>query len=211
MEPLSKLQELIGVGPATATLLLSLADPDDVPFFSDETYAWLCRRPGEEEDDDDDEKEETRGPRRKGGAKVKGKAGSKAEGGGKLKLRYNWKEYGELFDAVQRLRRRLADEGSQGEKGGKKAAVGALDVEKVSWVLGHYDAAEDVLLPSSVEERGLQLAEKEDSATMTAASAAAAKKRKRKASNTDGDGSATAAAAAAATRKSTRSRSSIVQ
>lgn len=32
---------LKGVGPATATLLLSVHDPDGTPFFSDELYAWL--------------------------------------------------------------------------------------------------------------------------------------------------------------------------
>lgn len=32
-----------GVGPATATLILSVGHPDDVPFFSDELYAWLTQ------------------------------------------------------------------------------------------------------------------------------------------------------------------------
>lgn len=31
-----------GVGPATAALLLSVHDPDNVIFFSDEAYWWLC-------------------------------------------------------------------------------------------------------------------------------------------------------------------------
>ncbi|KAI6783064.1 uncharacterized protein J7T54_000566 [Emericellopsis cladophorae] len=36
------LSKLRGVGPATASLLLSVHDPDRVIFFSDEAYFWLC-------------------------------------------------------------------------------------------------------------------------------------------------------------------------
>ncbi|KAL7812907.1 hypothetical protein V8C44DRAFT_61159 [Trichoderma aethiopicum] len=36
------LSELKGVGPATASLLLSVHDADNVLFFSDEAYYWLC-------------------------------------------------------------------------------------------------------------------------------------------------------------------------
>ncbi|KAF2719539.1 hypothetical protein K431DRAFT_286668 [Polychaeton citri CBS 116435] len=35
-----KLQSLKGVGPATASLVLSVYDPENVPFFSDELYRW---------------------------------------------------------------------------------------------------------------------------------------------------------------------------
>lgn len=34
--------KLKGVGPATASLLLSVHDPDRVIFFSDEAFWWLC-------------------------------------------------------------------------------------------------------------------------------------------------------------------------
>jgi hypothetical protein len=33
---------LKGVGPATASLLLSVHDPENIIFFSDEAYRWLC-------------------------------------------------------------------------------------------------------------------------------------------------------------------------
>ncbi|PTB73565.1 hypothetical protein M440DRAFT_1361711, partial [Trichoderma longibrachiatum ATCC 18648] len=36
------LSELKGIGPATASLLLSVHDADNVLFFSDEAYYWLC-------------------------------------------------------------------------------------------------------------------------------------------------------------------------
>lgn len=38
-----KLSELKGIGPATASLLLSIHDKDNVLFFSDEVFLWLCR------------------------------------------------------------------------------------------------------------------------------------------------------------------------
>src|SRR5207248_1086630 len=36
------LTKLPGVGPATAALLLSVRDPDRVPFFADEVFWWVC-------------------------------------------------------------------------------------------------------------------------------------------------------------------------
>lgn len=38
MEDLTKLK---GIGPATASLLLSVCHPEEVPFFSDELYRWV--------------------------------------------------------------------------------------------------------------------------------------------------------------------------
>ncbi|KAK6860182.1 hypothetical protein PG995_003818 [Apiospora arundinis] len=40
--------KLKGIGPATASLLLSVHDPDKVIFFSDEAFYWLCHdaKPG---------------------------------------------------------------------------------------------------------------------------------------------------------------------
>ena len=39
---LGVLTKLKGIGPATASLLLSVHDPDYVIFFSDEAFIWLC-------------------------------------------------------------------------------------------------------------------------------------------------------------------------
>ena len=40
--PLKQLSELKGVGPATASLLLSIYDEDSVPYFADELFRWVC-------------------------------------------------------------------------------------------------------------------------------------------------------------------------
>lgn len=36
------LTKLKGIGPATASLLLAVLDPQRVPFFADEVFWWLC-------------------------------------------------------------------------------------------------------------------------------------------------------------------------
>ncbi|KAI1334369.1 DUF1479-domain-containing protein [Xylariaceae sp. FL0016] len=41
---ISGISKLKGIGPATASLLLSVHDPDRVIFFSDEVFWWLCCR-----------------------------------------------------------------------------------------------------------------------------------------------------------------------
>lgn len=38
------LTRLNGIGPATASLLLAVHFPDEIPFFSDESYYWLCNK-----------------------------------------------------------------------------------------------------------------------------------------------------------------------
>ncbi|KUI58695.1 hypothetical protein VP1G_05983 [Cytospora mali] len=40
---LDVLTKLKGIGPATASLLLAVHDPENVIFFSDEAFYWLCR------------------------------------------------------------------------------------------------------------------------------------------------------------------------
>jgi hypothetical protein len=103
---------LRGVGPATASLILSIAtvvgEPvRQVPFYSDDVYLWLvfgtCPVPREED------------------VEVKSK-GVKANG--ELDVKYNLKEFRGLWDEVQRLRGRLEN-------------VSTVDVEKVAYVLRH--------------------------------------------------------------------------
>lgn len=47
MEALSILTSLRGIGPASASLLLSVRFPQCVPFFSDEAYRWLTYTSGD--------------------------------------------------------------------------------------------------------------------------------------------------------------------
>ena len=97
-QSLDILTKLRGVGPATASLLLSVYAPETVPFFSDELFRWCLF-----ED-----------------AKGKG-------GGWDREIKYNLKEYLELFDRVQELRQRFE---KQFER-----RLAAIDVEKVAYVL----------------------------------------------------------------------------
>ncbi|KAF1834994.1 hypothetical protein BDW02DRAFT_629995 [Decorospora gaudefroyi] len=95
-EALPALKVLVGfrgIGPATASLLLSVMRPRDVPFFSDELFRWCAWDDG-------------------------------GEGWGK-RIKYNFNEYKVLLNKVIELRMRLGME-----------AVGAVDVERVAWVLG---------------------------------------------------------------------------
>jgi len=69
------------VGPATASLLLSVLRPAEIPFFSDELFRWSVW---------DDE------------------TGSAKDGmGWQRKIKYNVKEYEMMLDRVQELRTRL--------------------------------------------------------------------------------------------------------
>ncbi|KAF2117851.1 hypothetical protein BDV96DRAFT_489214 [Lophiotrema nucula] len=74
---LKVLTQLKGIGPATASLLLSVYAPGEVPFFSDELFRWCMW--------DEDGKPD----------------------GWKRAIKYNIKEYGALIARVQGLRKRL--------------------------------------------------------------------------------------------------------
>lgn len=76
---LKVLTQLKGIGPATASLLLSVLRMSEVPFFSDELFRWSCW---------DD-------------------AGDAKGGGWERGIKYNTKEYGVLVEKVGFLRKRL--------------------------------------------------------------------------------------------------------
>ncbi|KAK5112164.1 hypothetical protein LTR85_011597 [Meristemomyces frigidus] len=79
IEMFSKLR---GVGPATATLLVALCDPVNIPFFSDELYRWAFWD-----------------------------APATAKGSGwKREIKYTLKEYLQLYPKVHQLKARLASE-----------------------------------------------------------------------------------------------------
>ena len=74
---LKVLTELKGIGPATASLLLSVMRPETVPFFSDELFRWCCwDEPG-------------------------------SPGGWGRKIKYNMKEYEQLLGHIKALVKRL--------------------------------------------------------------------------------------------------------
>ena len=94
MNTLIKLQ---GIGPATASLFLSVYDPDFAPFFSDELFRWCFFEDG------------------------------KFHGWDRL-IKYNIKEYLELFERVHELKDRFSNK--------HKRDIAATDMEKVSYALG---------------------------------------------------------------------------
>ena len=82
---------LTGVGPATGSLVMSIYDPVNMPFFEDEMFNWTC------------------------------------SDFGTSKLKYDKKEYVELFRQVWKLRERFGMD------------VPAVEIEKASFVLEHWD------------------------------------------------------------------------
>ncbi|OAL71614.1 hypothetical protein A7D00_4519 [Trichophyton violaceum] len=99
-----------GVGPATASLILSLAPETSTPFFSDELYCWLCM---------DLYSRDKQVPRHK-----------------LPKLKYNVKEYQDLWDAFTELRRRIQQ---LSEKSETKQTFSVQDIEKIAFVIGHLE------------------------------------------------------------------------
>ncbi|GAQ10965.1 hypothetical protein ALT_8286 [Aspergillus lentulus] len=113
---------LRGVGPATASLILSVAT-EAAPFYSDDVFLWLCLGVFPSADaaaaEDDGQK--------------KGGVSKRIRPNGELNVKYNLQEYRQLWEAVRRLRARLAAQSSD--------AVSCADVEKVAFVLRHYDVS----------------------------------------------------------------------
>ena len=89
--------KLKGIGPATASLLLSVYEPHTAPFFSDELFRWCFFEEG------------------------KGK-------GWDREIKYNLKEYLDLYGKVQELRERFKKDYRRG--------ISAVEIEKVAYVLG---------------------------------------------------------------------------
>ncbi|KAF1814586.1 hypothetical protein P152DRAFT_432696 [Eremomyces bilateralis CBS 781.70] len=105
-EAMKRLCDLKGIGPATASLMLSTFDEDNLPFFSDELFLWLHW----------DEP-------------VNAGTAPKGNGTGwKRNIRYTAKEYESLIDKLVQVKERLKTSHNRDST--------ALEWEKVAWALG---------------------------------------------------------------------------
>lgn len=139
---------LRGVGPATASLILSISTAagdasHQIPFYSDDVYLWLCLK-------DFPEPEEALKPQpliSSGGAstetKPKKKLSKYKRPNGELNVKYNASEYRQLWNASWELRERLnrsmdtsdQEEDGESEEDKDMQPVSHNDIEKVAFVL----------------------------------------------------------------------------
>lgn len=133
---------LRGVGPATASLILSIAtsacDPArEIPFYSDDTFLWLCLEVY---------------PRALRSERRTRRLARMTKPNGELNVKYNLHEYRELWDAVWELRTRLnrAARKTEAQEKGLRP-VSSTDVEKVAFVIRHAGVA-GVPVPEESED-----------------------------------------------------------
>lgn len=173
-QSMDDLSPLRGVGPATASLILSIATTNakdeeseriQVPFFSDDTYLWLCVEVFPESFASSETVRVIRNGGGAGSGSGKGPGSKFIKPNGELNLKYNIAEYRELWEACFELRERL------GGAGGADATISMADIEKVAYVLrnialsGYYpdiDAQEVLQMTSEqVEALLVRLGERE--------------------------------------------------
>lgn len=170
-ESINALNTLRGVGPATSSLILSIAtgkgpQSQQVPFYSDDVYIWLCRH-------EYPETVATRETIEEISMRVEQfDKNSQGRPKGKLDMKYNIAEYRDLWRACWELRLRLdsastsssTSTSSSGEKmEGNASDMGLIsmaDIEKVAFVLrnisvsGFYDNIDpQEILQMSVEQQ----------------------------------------------------------
>ncbi|PGG99667.1 hypothetical protein AJ79_08441 [Helicocarpus griseus UAMH5409] len=136
VSPLETLTKALrGVGPATASLFLSLAsghdssdelsaaaldaDANEPPFFSDELFEWLCLHK----------------------LPHKGDAPATSDQKEKSKIKYNMREYRQLWEAMRELRERVNEISDQGGVEGDRKVFSVLDIERVAYVIGHLEVS----------------------------------------------------------------------
>ena len=113
-----------GVGPATASLILSIAFPREAPFFSDELYTWAVAM--KEKSQDEAKQEQAKVLQGGDARKLKKIAPS---------IKYTPKEYMELCESIIELQKRIHSEGT--ESGDKD--VSATDIERAAYVIMRSD------------------------------------------------------------------------
>lgn len=148
---------LRGVGPATASLILSIAtgagNPrQQVPFYSDDVYFWLCLEEFpelvEDESDDDEEREDADADANANAnaeeSKKRARTCKFTRPNGELNVKYNIAEYRKLWDACWELCERLnraveAEAEAEAEGSSDSTPTPALithnDIEKTAFVL----------------------------------------------------------------------------
>ncbi|CAG7966419.1 unnamed protein product [Penicillium olsonii] len=144
---------LRGVGPATASLILSIGtglghSQSQVPFYSDDVYLWLVLNDLPESADQEDKPSVHKKP------------------SGELIAKYNVNEYRELWNAVQELRARLNAEA------GDFPPVSLFDIEKVAYVIRHvavsgFAAGQPETQPKEPSERQLPTNKSQDTESST--------------------------------------------
>ncbi|KAJ5610812.1 hypothetical protein N7510_007531 [Penicillium lagena] len=138
---------LRGIGPATASLILSISTAEgdashQIPFYSDDVYLWLCLKEFPEPED----AQKPQSSISSGGASVetnpKKKPSKYKRPNGELNIKYNVSEYRELWNASWELRERLnRSMGTSGQNDGESEEDEAAqpishnDIEKVAFVL----------------------------------------------------------------------------
>ncbi|CAO1602416.1 hypothetical protein XANCAGTX0491_006028 [Xanthoria calcicola] len=105
---ISTISKLKGIGPATASLLLSCYDPNKIPFFSDELFRWLHWQTDVN-----------------GNSKKRKSKAMEDDGNANRKINYTAKEYASIFEKATTLRERLSKESGE--------TIKAVDIEKAAY------------------------------------------------------------------------------
>lgn len=171
MASLDALNPLRGVGPATASLILSIVTASgdgaqQVPFYSDDLYLWLCLKDYPETESTPKTLISTGGTA-ESPVKPKKKVSKYKRPNGELNVKYNLHEYRQLWNASCELRQRLnrsvedeAEKSDDEEDTETAGPVSLIDIEKVAYVLrniavsGYYpDVDPEAILQAKAEQQ----------------------------------------------------------
>jgi ADA HAT complex component 1 len=201
---------LRGVGVATASLILSIAtatgDPkQQVPFYSDDVYLWLClkdfpepeeyeeyeeeepteqdQQPDADTDADAEAKDKKKTPRPPK-FKLKRKISKFKRPNGELNVKYNIAEYRKLWDACWELRERLNR--AVETESDPSTRISHNDIEKAAYVLrniavsGYLEGQdpEDILRTAARQKARVDAAMKAEKARADASGETAAREKK---------------------------------
>lgn len=164
------LDKLRGIGPATSSLILSIATGADktnhqVPFYSDDAYLWLCLKDFPEPETEGTE-QLISGANANATSKPAKKVSKYKRPNGELNVKYNIAEYRKLWNESWSLWQRLNQAAKEEEDADSSSpsTVSHVDIEKVAYVLrniavsGFYqdvDPAEILRVHAEQVERGI--------------------------------------------------------